>query len=199
VHLRPAADQRPLRDGTHPRLPPPAPGGARGIVNVSSVNAHLPLPYWGVYSATKAALVARSDALRMELAPWRIGVSVLTLGAFDTDIRRRGLDEWKATAGPEAELYRPALETIAAIVGALDATAADPTLVAAALIAVLRSDQPRLATPWARGSRTFSPWPRSPSRSGRPRSRNSWCRLFGGQRNRCGSADRTSPIRKPCL
>src|SRR5262245_32550827 len=43
--------------------------GSGRIVNVSSINARLPLPYWGVYSATKAAVVALSDAWRMELAP----------------------------------------------------------------------------------------------------------------------------------
>ena len=47
--------------------------GQGRIVNIGSINAQLPMPNWAVYSASKAALLALSDALRIELAPWNIG------------------------------------------------------------------------------------------------------------------------------
>ncbi|MFN0090402.1 MAG: SDR family NAD(P)-dependent oxidoreductase [Acidimicrobiales bacterium] len=106
------------------------------IVNVSSINAQLPLPFWGLYSASKAALVALSDALRCELAPQGIGVSVLTLGAFATDIRRRALTAW-----PESGPYAAARAASEALVAALDGTAADPTLVSDVVFDVLSCPQ----------------------------------------------------------
>jgi len=50
-------------------------GGA--VVNISSVAGKIPLPYMAGYCATKFALSAFSDGLRMELAP--AGVHVLTV------------------------------------------------------------------------------------------------------------------------
>ena len=111
-------------------------GGGR-IVNISSVNAALPLPYWAVYSATKAALVALSDALRIELAPWGVPVSVLTLGAFATDIRQRALDHWPANGD-----YDGPREAAAALVDMLDASAADPVRAADALVTLLAAADP---------------------------------------------------------
>jgi NAD(P)-dependent dehydrogenase (short-subunit alcohol dehydrogenase family) len=111
-------------------------GGGR-IVNVSSINAQLPLPYWAVYSATKAALVAMSDALRMELAPAAIPVSVLTLGAFATDIRRDALAAW-----PSSATHEPARRTTGALVDMLDASAAEPAAAADALLTILAAADP---------------------------------------------------------
>ena len=107
------------------------------IINISSINAQLPLPYWGLYSASKAALVALSDAMRIELAPFGVGVTVLTLGAFATDIRRRALHNW-----PDDDAYAGAKATSEALVAMLDATAADPSNVAHAVSAALHADVP---------------------------------------------------------
>lgn len=47
------------------------------VVNISSVSGILPTPFAGAYCASKAALTAISDSLRMELAP--LGVRVVTV------------------------------------------------------------------------------------------------------------------------
>jgi NAD(P)-dependent dehydrogenase (short-subunit alcohol dehydrogenase family) len=58
---------------------------ARGrIVNMSSVGAHLALPFAGVLTASKGALGLMSDALRMELRPFGIRVCVVEPGAIRT-------------------------------------------------------------------------------------------------------------------
>jgi NAD(P)-dependent dehydrogenase (short-subunit alcohol dehydrogenase family) len=114
--------------------------GQGRVVNVSSVNAQLPLPWWAVYSATKAALVALSDALRLELRPWRIGVTVLTLGAFATDIRARSHARWSLDGADPDEVQ--AWAAIGGLVAMLDATAAGPARAAAALLDVLDADEP---------------------------------------------------------
>ena len=107
------------------------------IVNVGSINAQLPLPYWSIYSATKAAVAALSDAWRLELAPRNISVVLLTLGAFDTAIRRTGLRAWTGLDRPGG-----ALRANTALVNVLDATATDPRVAADALAGVLGAAQP---------------------------------------------------------
>jgi NAD(P)-dependent dehydrogenase (short-subunit alcohol dehydrogenase family) len=56
------------------------------IVFVSSVNGRVSFPLFGGYSASKFALEAAADALRMELKPWNVGVIVVQPGETDTDI-----------------------------------------------------------------------------------------------------------------
>jgi len=66
---------------------------ARGrIVNVSSASGRVASPWTGAYAASKFALEAMSDALRMELRPWDIQVSVVEPGAIDTPIWKRSFD-----------------------------------------------------------------------------------------------------------
>lgn len=59
------------------------------ILFVSSVNGRISLPLLGAYSASKFALEAAADALRVELRPWRIGVSVIQPAQTDTDLWRK--------------------------------------------------------------------------------------------------------------
>jgi short-subunit dehydrogenase len=58
------------------------------IVNVSSLSGLISLPLIGAYSATKHALEAISDALRMEL--WNTNIKVINInpGVVETDIYR---------------------------------------------------------------------------------------------------------------
>ena len=60
---------------------------ARGrIVFISSVSAWFTAPGNGAYCASKAALESLADALRIELRPWKIAVSLIEPGAIRTDI-----------------------------------------------------------------------------------------------------------------
>jgi len=79
-------------------------GGA--IVNISSIGAQLTPVGSGYYSAAKAAIEGMSGALRGELAPLGISVTVVEPGAFCTDFAGRSLiqsatviDDYAATAG----------------------------------------------------------------------------------------------------
>ena len=56
------------------------------IVNMSSMNGTMALPMVGAYSASKFALEAFSDALRVELRPWQIPVSIIRPGQVRTSI-----------------------------------------------------------------------------------------------------------------
>jgi NAD(P)-dependent dehydrogenase (short-subunit alcohol dehydrogenase family) len=81
--------------------------GRGRVINISAPTARVPMPFLAPLSASKAGLVALSDALRLELARWGIPVIVIEPGATDTRIFA------KAEAAAEASL-----------------TAADPALVA---------------------------------------------------------------------
>ena len=67
-------------------------GGGR-IVNVGSIGGLLALPIQGAYSASKFALEALSDALRLELRQWKIPVSHVDPGVTDTPIFGKTLRE----------------------------------------------------------------------------------------------------------
>lgn len=56
------------------------------IVNVASVLARLPMPFASAYNATKAAVAAYSDTLRLELEPLGVKVSTLFMGEVSTPL-----------------------------------------------------------------------------------------------------------------
>ncbi len=58
------------------------------IVFISSVNGRMSMPLVGAYAASKFALEAAADALRMELSPWKIRVVVVEPAQTDTDMWR---------------------------------------------------------------------------------------------------------------
>lgn len=80
------------------------------IVNVSSMNGTMALPMVGAYSASKFALEALSDTLRVELRPWQISVSLVRPGQVRTMIfekARAALTERLSAIPPE---LRPGYE-----------------------------------------------------------------------------------------
>lgn len=78
-------------------------GGGR-VVNITGGVARLPGPFFGAVSASKSALQALSDALRLELAYWDVPVVVLEPGGLDTDIfGKAAAAQQKSNAGLPAE------------------------------------------------------------------------------------------------
>jgi NAD(P)-dependent dehydrogenase (short-subunit alcohol dehydrogenase family) len=59
------------------------------IVNVSAATGRVAMPMMGALSASKAGLEALSNALRLELAAWKIPVVVIEPGATETEIFAR--------------------------------------------------------------------------------------------------------------
>lgn len=73
--------------------------GQGRIVNMGSIAGRATIPLMGPYSASKFALEALTDALRLELQPWGIHVSVIEPGAVATPIWEKSL---KAAADLDA-------------------------------------------------------------------------------------------------
>jgi NAD(P)-dependent dehydrogenase (short-subunit alcohol dehydrogenase family) len=121
--------------------------GRGRIVNISSMNGYIAMPMIGAYSASKFALEALSDALRIELRPWGIPVSVIRPGQVRTPIfdkARLALEERgkvlpQELAGGYGTLYARALK-----VNERGAKAATSTrAVAKAVLKALRSRRPK--------------------------------------------------------
>jgi NAD(P)-dependent dehydrogenase (short-subunit alcohol dehydrogenase family) len=77
------------------------------IVNVSSTGGQISLPLVGVYHATKFALEALSDALRWELSPFGVRVSVIAPGPIRTEFGDKLMSS--VAELPADSLYQPLL------------------------------------------------------------------------------------------
>jgi NAD(P)-dependent dehydrogenase (short-subunit alcohol dehydrogenase family) len=107
------------------------------IVNTASMAGFLPGTGFGPYTATKFAVVGLSEALRDELAPQGIGVSVLCPGWVRTRImesRRNWPKEYGEPPAPRAGLLD---QHIAELVS----TGMEPSAVAALTLAAIRANE----------------------------------------------------------
>jgi NAD(P)-dependent dehydrogenase (short-subunit alcohol dehydrogenase family) len=65
--------------------------GQGRVVNVGSIMGRVAMPLLGAYNASKHAVAALTDALRMELAPFGITVVLVEPGAIRTGFAARAL------------------------------------------------------------------------------------------------------------
>ncbi len=99
-----------LQELTNKLIPGFRKQGDGRIVNVSSVVGRLSLPFMGIYSASKFALEAVSDALRVELSLDRISVSLVEPGpirtSFSTNCAGQGEEKLDAEVSRFGGAYR---------------------------------------------------------------------------------------------
>lgn len=117
------------------------------IVNMGSIAGLSSIPFAAPYSASKYALEALTDALRVELRPWRIGVSIIEPGVIATPIWEKSLawaDEAATRIDPQAfALYGRALEKFRAASLKSAGKGIPPGHVAKAVAHALTADAPR--------------------------------------------------------
>jgi NAD(P)-dependent dehydrogenase (short-subunit alcohol dehydrogenase family) len=114
------------------------------ILNISSVGGFTAGSGWGVYNSTKFAIEGLSEALRADLAPLGIHVTIIEPGVFRTDFlddsslrRTTPIDDYAGTVGKTREW---ALEKNHQQPG-------DPVKAARAIVAVAASDAPPMRLP----------------------------------------------------
>lgn len=117
------------------------------IVFISSVSGLITTPGTGAYCASKYALESLADALRMELRPWGIAVSLVEPGPIRTDIWGDILvdhDRMVAQLTDEHRaLYDPQLRGTRKLLARIQKTAADPEKVVRAVDHALTARRPK--------------------------------------------------------
>ncbi len=121
---------------------------ARGrIVNISSIAGLAATPFLGAYCGSKFALEAMSDALRLELAPWGIAVSLVEPGAIQSQIWQRATMLATRTLGgvaPESlALYAQPLSRMQEVMNGAAARAVPAEAVARVLARAMTASRPR--------------------------------------------------------
>jgi NAD(P)-dependent dehydrogenase (short-subunit alcohol dehydrogenase family) len=120
--------------------------GRGRIVNMGSIAGRGTIPLLGPYSASKYALEALTDALRMELQPWGIQVSIIEPGAIATPIWEKSAKEaedLEASVGEEAKaLYGEAVIRIREAIAQAAQRAIPPEAVVRAVHHALTASRP---------------------------------------------------------
>ncbi|AKK25603.1 SDR family oxidoreductase [Mycobacterium sp. EPa45] len=121
------------------------------VVFISSVNGQLSAPMMGAYSASKFALEAAADALRVELRPWHIAVSVVQPAQTDTDLWRnadQSVVEMEAALSPRHRaLYTRHIAGMRKAIPMSQRLAVDPEKVAKVVLEALTARRPRARYP----------------------------------------------------
>jgi NAD(P)-dependent dehydrogenase (short-subunit alcohol dehydrogenase family) len=117
------------------------------IVNIGSVNGALASPYLGPYSASKFAMEALTDALRIELRTWGISVSIVEPGPIATPIWEKSFtaaDQLEMTISSQArQLYEPDLKVVRECVAKIARNAEPVDIVVRAVVHALTSPKPK--------------------------------------------------------
>jgi NAD(P)-dependent dehydrogenase (short-subunit alcohol dehydrogenase family) len=125
---------------------------ARGrIVFISSVSGRISTPMTGAYNASKFALEAIADALRLELRPWGIKVIVVEPNSTDTDMWRGAgntLEQTVAALDPEhARLYAGHIDGMRSAVKTIQRLAVPVEQVSDAIETALTAPRPKARYP----------------------------------------------------
>ena len=121
---------------------------ARGrVVFISSASARIALPIIGPYSASKYAIEAFVDALRLEVRPTGVDVVVIQPGPIKTGMMDKAIhaaeDRFDRLAPEARELYRPMMEAARAAARSSDRTALPLSAVVRTVQKALDASRPR--------------------------------------------------------
>jgi NAD(P)-dependent dehydrogenase (short-subunit alcohol dehydrogenase family) len=109
------------------------------IINVTSLAGLSPIPFMGIYSASKFALEGYTEALRLEVKPFNIRVSQIEVGFLRTPM----MNNRQVAAARIAE-YDPWRRRALDAVHASEETGPGPELVAEMVLKIAASRTPRL-------------------------------------------------------
>jgi NAD(P)-dependent dehydrogenase (short-subunit alcohol dehydrogenase family) len=121
------------------------------VIFVGSLAGRIALPFQAHYSATKAAIAAMSDALRMELAPFGVTVTCIEPGDFAT-----GFTDARRVVAPEASPYRAPRERCLAAIDEQERGGPDPDWVGRVVAAAASARSPAARRPVGRWARTMA-------------------------------------------
>jgi NAD(P)-dependent dehydrogenase (short-subunit alcohol dehydrogenase family) len=108
------------------------------IVNIGSVAGFMPMPFWGIYSASKYALEGYSDTLDLEVRPFGIRVSVI-----EPSFIRTNIDRSTAMADRPLAAYDERRQRAIEVLRRSIQTGDPPTMGARAVLLAATSPKPR--------------------------------------------------------
>jgi NAD(P)-dependent dehydrogenase (short-subunit alcohol dehydrogenase family) len=109
------------------------------IVNISSVAGFVAVPFQGMYSASKYALEAMTEALRMEVKPFGIKVAMLAPGDIKSGFTA---SRETAKAATTSQVYRDRYEKAVNEMIRSETAAAGPEIVVAEFAKILNDRNP---------------------------------------------------------
>jgi NAD(P)-dependent dehydrogenase (short-subunit alcohol dehydrogenase family) len=112
--------------------------GSGRIVNISSVGGFLPMPFAGIYSASKHALEGYSETLGLEVRPFGIHVSII-----EPSFLRTNLDHNAAMADRLLAVYEEQRQRTIEALRRSSEKGGPPTMVARAVLSAATSPRPR--------------------------------------------------------
>ena len=110
------------------------------IINISSIAGYMGLPFRGIYSASKSALLVASEAYRMELRPFGIRLCTLSPGDYATNIASGRYHHPDRQDSPYTTTYGASLKLMNSHVK----TGGDPDEVAHKIYRILQKAKPRV-------------------------------------------------------
>jgi len=130
------------------------------ILMMSSVSGFVTAPTQGAYSASKFALEAMSNALRLELSPFHVQVVLIQPGYIVTGIQEAAMSlsgpYLQNTTSPYAALYASFLKNMTASRAASETTPEDCARI---ILQAIESPRPKIRYPVTRLA-TFAKWSR---------------------------------------
>jgi short-subunit dehydrogenase len=109
------------------------------IINVSSVGGRITLPYFGVYNSTKYAVESLSDAMRYELRPFGIDVTMIEPGVIRTNFEATAVGNLAQFATTP---YKVAVEKYEQMSKMADRFASNPIVIAKAIARAVNARRP---------------------------------------------------------
>lgn len=113
--------------------------GQGQIINVSSLVGLNPVPFWGLYNASKFALEGLTESLRHELKPLKICVSMVEPGFIKTNLAHN--TQLSANLLPD---YEPSRQRAWARIREHEEAGMEPRVVAETIVEIVESKAPKL-------------------------------------------------------
>lgn len=115
------------------------------IITIGSQVGLTPIPYWGIYNASKFAVEGLMESLRHELKPFNIRVSIIEPGHLKgSQTNFKQSSQVGATPIEEYAIYR---ERVAKQIQSYETAGLEPKNVAQTVWSVISSNNPRLRYP----------------------------------------------------
>jgi NAD(P)-dependent dehydrogenase (short-subunit alcohol dehydrogenase family) len=109
------------------------------IINLGSLSGLTSIPFLGIYSASKFALEGFTEALRHEVKPFNIHVSLIEPAFLKTPMMNN-----RQVAAKQIREYDPWRQRAFNAIRAYEENAPGPELVAETVLKIMTSDKPRL-------------------------------------------------------